>query len=47
MKTLNTIKILAKAIDIELKKTLQRDLESFRAAQSKKQNISQGNQQAT
>lgn len=46
MKTSNTTKILTKSIDIELKKMLQRDLESFRATQSKKQGINQGKQQA-
>lgn len=46
MKTLNTTQILSKAIDIELKKILQKDLESYRLAQLKKQNISQGTKQA-
>jgi len=46
MKTLNTTKILAKSINIELKKLLQKDLEAYRAAQVNKQGINQGNKQA-
>jgi len=39
MKTINTTEILLKALDIELKKLLQQDLASFKAVQSKNQQI--------
>ncbi|GAB2699282.1 hypothetical protein GCM10027037_24790 [Mucilaginibacter koreensis] len=37
MKTINKTDILLKALDIELKKLLQQDLQNFRAAQLKNQ----------
>lgn len=47
MKTLNTqTQILSKAIDIELKKLLQQDLEKYRLSQLKNTGINQGNKQA-
>lgn len=47
MKTLNTqTQILSKAIDIELKKLLQKDLENYRLAQLRNKGINQGNKQA-
>jgi hypothetical protein len=46
MKTVNTTQILAKSIDIELKKLLQEDLKAYRLAQLKKQGNNQGNKQA-
>ncbi len=39
MKTINTTDILLKALDIELKKMLQQDLQNFRTHQIKKQLI--------
>ena len=37
MKTINKTDILLKALDIELKKLLQQDLQNFRAVQLKNQ----------
>ncbi len=46
MKTTNTTQILQKSIDIELKKMLQKDLESYRINQLRNNKINQGNQKA-
>lgn len=44
MKTLNQTNILLRALDLELKAILKKDLENFRAIQKSKNNAAAGTQ---
>ncbi|WP_345948021.1 MULTISPECIES: hypothetical protein [unclassified Mucilaginibacter] len=46
MKSVNNTQILAKSIDIQLKKMLEKDLKAYRQSLVRKEGINQGNKQA-